>query len=252
MRSNSKKSFTDRIFVKGGGGGPQAQTPRKSTSHDDITLLALQLACPQRWEPGENQVFENVHEVFNLTAVAVETRLFSSLILVGTSGSKKEVDAVIPQLISQLNNIIKSAQEKIYFIESFQLTDPTQVDWNFFVKMSDYCFMQETAHGEAFIGYFRLEKTSDEERFASKSVETMVEGEVAEQDVYLFFQRNNRYIKILKKGEAVEKKRIDRLQSRGVKDIYISADQGVEMQQRRVRHILLELLEDYATLIDAA
>jgi hypothetical protein len=37
-----------------------------------------------------------------------------------------------------------------------------------------------------------------------------------------------------------------------VKDLFITADQGVEMQQRRVRHILLELLEDYATLIDAA
>lgn len=250
MGLKNKKSFTDRIFVKGGGGS--VPPSRKATGHDDITLLALQLACPQRWEYGENAKFENVNEVCNLMAVTVETRMFSSLILVGTNGSKKKIESVVTPLTTQLQNIIKSAQEKIYFIEAFSLIDPKQLEWDFFLKMSDYCFMQETPHGEAFMGYFRLEKTNDEERFASKSVETMVEGEVAEQDVYLFFQRNNRYIKILKKGEAVEKKRIDRLQSHGVKDLYITADQGVEMQQRRVRHILLELMEDYSTLINAA
>lgn len=250
MSGKSRKT-TDRIYVKGGG-GPQKAPSRKNASQDDITLLALQLACPQRWEPGENQVFENIHEICNLMAITIETRLFSSLVLVGAGSTRQNVKNVVAGLTTQLQNIIKSAQEKIYFIESFPLVDPSQANWDFFVKMSDYCFMQQTGNGEAFISYFRLEKTNDDERFATKAVENMVDGEVAEQDVYLFFQRNNRYIKILKKGEAVQKNRMERLQSRGVKDLYVSADQGIEVQQRRVRHIILELLEDYATMIDAA
>ncbi len=245
----TKKSSADRIFVKGGGGPTPA---RKPTSHDDVTLLALQLACPQRWEHGENHHFDNLTDLHNLSSIIVETKHFSSLIVVGSNSSNRKLDSVITPLSHQLRNIIRSAHEKVYFIEHFTLTDPTQVEWDFFLKMSDYCFMHETPKGPAFVGYFRLEKTSDEDRFATRSVESMAEGEVAEQDVYLYFQRNNRYIKILKKGEALEKKRYDRLQSGGIKDLYVTADQGVELQQRRVRHILLELLEDYATLIGAA
>jgi hypothetical protein len=250
MSRKTKKPSNDRIFVRGGG-GPGVPTHRP-TNHDDIALLALQLACPKRWEHGENPFFDNLTEVYNLTAITVETRLFSSLIVVGTSSASKNIEALIQPLKVQLYNIIKSAHEKIYFIEHFNLGDPKNLEWDFFLKMSDYCFLQESVHGSALLGYFRLEKTNDEERFATKSVDSMGEGEVAEQDVYLYFQKNNRYIKILKKGEALEKSRKDRLQSRGVTDFYITADQGLETQQRRIRHIILELLEDYATLVNAA
>lgn len=251
MSLRPRKPTSERIYVKGGKGAPSS-SQRAQAKNDDITLLALQLACPRRWEITDKSAFENVHELQNIIAITVETKMFSSLVLVGTNSSKYKVDSFIEPLKAQLRNIIKSAHEKLYFIETFHLVDPTTLDWDFFVKMSDYCFLQETPQGEAFVGYFRLEKTEDEDRFASRSMDSMVEGEVAEQDVYLFFGKNNRYIKILNKGESVEKKRIDRLQSKGVKDLYVSADQGVEMQQRRIRRILLELLEDYSTLINAA
>ncbi len=250
--NNKSKRFNDRIFVKGGGGGEKAPIPSMpSASHDDITLLALQLSCPQRWEPGQHQKFESVHEIQNLVAITVETRHFSSLIVLGSNNSKNIFTDLATTISKQLHSIIKSAQEKIYFIEVFRLIDPTQLPWDFFVKMSDFCFMQENPKGPVFCGYFRLEKTNDDERFESRAVQTLVEGEVLEQDVYLYFKKNNRYIKIAKKGEPVQQKQIDRLSSGGVTDLYMTADQGIETQQRRVRLILLELQEDYSLMVNA-
>jgi len=245
-----KKPTSDLIFVKGSVEGSPSNL--KPVQHDDITLLALQLSCPQRWEPSAKQKFENVHEISNLIAMTVETRMFSSLIILGSAHNKTNFDSFAANLSKQLLNIIKSAQEKIYFIEYFQLSDPAPLEWDFFVKMSDYCFMNETPKGPAYIGYFRLEKANDEERFSNRPISSMVEGEVVEQDVYLHFAKNNRYIKILKKGESFEKNKIDRLESKGVKDLYVSSDQGVEAQQRRVRLILLDLLDDYSTLVGAS
>lgn len=240
-----KKPASDIIYVKGTVDG----TPSilKPIQHDDITLLALQLSCPMRCESNAKH-FENVHEVTNITAITVETRLFSSLVLLGSGSNKVSFEDTAEMLSTQLRNIIKSAQEKIYFIEHFQLLDPSQLSWDFFVKMSDYCFMQENPKGPAYMGYFRLEKTKDDERFANRSISSMGDGEVAEQDIYLYFAKNNRYIKILNKGEALEKKKKDHLELKGVKDIFVSSDQGVETQQRRVRLILLDLLDDYSTL----
>ncbi len=245
-----KKASSELIFVKGGDEG--LPTNLKLLQHDDITLLALQLACPIRWEPDTKQRFENIHELLNVVAVTVETRFFSSLILIGSNNSKVSFLDLASDLSKQIGNIIKTAKEKIYFIESFQLLDPAQLEWNFFVKMSDYCFMQETSKGPFFTGYFRLEKTKDDERFTNRTIHSMSEGEVAEQDIYLYFAKNDRYIKILKKGETLEKTKIDRLESRGVKDLYISSDQDIETQQRRVRLILLDLLEDYSSLTGAS
>ena len=249
MSIKNKKNDLGRIFVQG---GKSQKADHKAILQQDVTLLALQLACPQRWEPGGNALFDDTHEIYNLWALTVETKLFSSLIIVGTNSSKKKIDASIKPLKLQLQNIIKSALEKVYFIESFQVSDPQQLEWKFFTKMSDYCFMHETTQGSSFISYFRLEKTNDDDQFSPRSMDSVVDGEIVEQDVYLFFKKNNRYIKVLKKGDAVEKKRMDRLQSKGINDLYITADQGIEIQQRRVRHILLELLDDYAALIGAA
>lgn len=249
MSGKAKKKPSDTIYVKGAvEGSPSLLKP---IQHDDITLLALQLSCPMRWEANA-KLFENVHEVTNITAITVETRMFSSLILLGSSTAKVSFEDVAESLSAQLQNIIKSAQEKIYFIEHFQLLDPSQLSWDFFAKMSDYCFMQENPKGPLYVGYFRLEKTKDDERFANRSIASMAEGEVAEQDVYLYFAKNNRYIKILRKGEALEKKKKDHLELKGVKDLFVSSDQGVETQQRRVRLILLDLIEDYSTLTGAS
>lgn len=240
-----KKPASDIIFVK----GPVEGSPSilKPIQHDDITLLALQLSCPMRWEANAKH-FENVHEVTNITAITVETRMFSSLILLGSGSNKISFEDIAETLSAQLGSIIKSAQEKIYFIEHFQLLDPSQLSWDFFSKMSDYCFMQENPKGPAYVGYFRLEKTKDDERFANRSISSMSDGEVTEQDIYLYFAKNNRYIKILNKGEALEKKKKDHLELKGVKDVFVSSDQGVETQQRRVRMILLDLLDDYSIL----
>lgn len=240
-----KKPASDIIFVK----GPVEGSPSilKPIQHDDITLLALQLSCPMRWEANAKH-FENVHEVTNITAITVETRMFSSLILLGSGSNKISFEDIAETLSAQLGSIIKSAQEKIYFIEHFQLLDPSQLSWDFFSKMSDYCFMQENPKGPAYVGYFRLEKTKDDERFANRSISSMSDGEVTEQDIYLYFAKNNRYIKILNKGEALEKKKKDHLELKGVKDVFVSSDQGVETQQRRVRLILLDLLDDYSIL----
>jgi len=251
-----KKSSSDLIFVKGHDENSHVRnesgaTNLKPIQHDDITLLALQLSCSKRLESSAKQHFENVHEINNIVAITVETRMFSSLILIGSSSSKVTFLDLAAKLSKQLHSIIRSAHEKIYFIEHFQLLNPSQLDWNFFVKMSDYCFMQENSKGPSYVGYFRLEKAKDDERFANRSITSMSDGEVAEQDVYLYFAKNNRYIKILNKGEALEKRKIDQLESKGVKDLYISSDQGIETQQRRVRLILLDLLEDYSTLTSA-
>lgn len=252
MSTKKKRHSEDKIFVKGGGGSAKAGPSSVPTAnHDDVTLLALQISCPQRWEPDKHQKFDSIHEIQNLVAITVETKQFSSLIVLGSNSSKNIYTDIAANLSKQLHSIIKSALEKIYFIESFQLVDPSQLDWDFFVKMSDYCFMQETSKGPVFISYFRLEKTNDEERFESRAVSSLVDGEVAEQDIYLFFKKNNRYIKIAKKGDALEKQKMDRLSSGGVTDLYMTSDQGVENQQRRVRHILLELQEDYSTMINA-
>lgn len=248
MTTKAKKPSAERIYVRGKLGPNQV---RKAPNREDATLLALQLACPKRLEPGEHKAFEDVHEIQNLTAITVETKSFSSLIIVGTNNLKANLASVLKPLTTQLEVIIKSANTKLYFIEMFPLVDPANLEMDFIMKMSDSCFMQETPMGQIFFGYFRLEKVSDEERFANRSVETMDEGEVAETDVYLFFNKNNRYIKILKKGETMAKERLDRLQSRGVTDLFVTADQGVELQRRRVHHILLELLEDYATSLNA-
>lgn len=243
-----KKPNSDMIFVKGAVVGSPSHL--KPVQHDDITLLALQLSCPMRWEANAKH-FENVHEITNITAIAVETRLFSSLIILGSGSTKVSFEDIAKTLSAQLESIIKSAQEKVYFIEHFQLLDPSQLSWDFLVKMSDYCFMQENPKGPTYVGYFRLEKTKDDERFANRSVASMNEGEVAEQDIYLYFAKNNRYIKILKKGETLEKKKKAHLELKGVKDVFVSSDQGVETQQRRVRLILLDLLDDYSTLTGA-
>ncbi len=240
-----KKPASDIIYVKGS--VESSPSILKPIQRDDITLLALQLSCPMRCEANAKH-FENVHEVTNITAITVETRMFSSLILLGSGSNKISFEDTAEALSAQLGSIIKSAQEKIYFIEHFQLLDPSQLSWVFFAKMSDYCFMQENPKGPAYVGYFRLEKTKDDERFANRSISSMSEGEVAEQDIYLYFAKNNRYIKILNKGEALEKKKKDHLELKGVKDVFFSSDQGVETQQRRVRLILLDLLDDYSIL----
>ena len=249
MNSKNKKIDSGRIFVKG---GASQKADHKAALQQDVTLLALQLACPKRWEHGQNNLLDDIQEIHNLWALTIETKLFSSLIIIGTNNSKKKIDAIIKPLRIQLQNIIKSAQEKVYFIESFQVSDPQQLEWKFFTKMSDYCFLQETAQGASFISYFRLEKTNDDDQFSQRSMNSVVDGEIVDQDVYLFFKKNNRYIKVLKKGDTIEKKRMDRLQSKGVNELFITSDQGIEIQQRRVRNILFELLEDYAALINAA
>ena len=249
MSAKSKKASAERIYVRGKSGPSQV---RKAPNRTDATLLALQLAFPERLEPGEHKAFEESREIHQLTAVTIETKNFSSLLLIGSDNPRVNLHPFFKPLVQKLENIIRSANSKLYFIEYFSLNDPDHVDLDFLVKMGDSCFLEETPHGNAFFGYFRLEKVSDEDRFASRSVDTLEAGEVAEHDVYLFFNKNNRYIKILNKGETLEQERKDRLQSRGVVDLFVSADQGVELQRRRVHHILLELLEDYATNTNGA
>jgi hypothetical protein len=45
---------------------------------------------------------------------------------------------------------------------------------------------------------------------------------------------------------------MNHLQSKGVRDLYVSSDQATEVQQRRVSIVLLELLEAYSSLINVA
>lgn len=244
MALKKQKPNVDKIYVTGRAGVGQH---KKSSAREDVILLALQLACVSRIEPGESIIFDNTSEIHNLTAITVETKNFSSLIIVGVDDPKVDVTFLLEPLVNQLRSIIKSSKTKLYFIETFPLIEFVTLEWRFVDAMSDFCFLQETPAGNAYFGYFRLEKLSDEDRFASRSVESMNESEVAEQDVYLYFKKNNRYIKILKKGDSLEKERHSRLQSKGVTNLYVSADQSVEMQRRRIQHVLFELLNDYSS-----
>lgn len=248
MTTKPKKTYAEKIYVRGKGEAPQSRKPQ---GRDDISLLALQIVCPERFEPGEHSSFEDTHEIYNITAIVIETKSFSSLVLVGSDFPKNDLSSLFSPFVEQLKGVIKSSGAKLYFVENFKLGDPAHLELNFLLKMSDYTFMQETPHGCAFYGYFRLEKVTDEERFASRSVASLDDDEVAEHDVYLYFKKNNRYIKIVKKGESLEKHRRDRLQSKGVDELHFTADQGIENQRRRVHHLIHQLLDEYATLDNA-
>ncbi|MEY4615286.1 MAG: hypothetical protein RJB66_246 [Pseudomonadota bacterium] len=248
MTGKSKKGYSEKIYVRGKGSSSQG---RQTQMRDDVSLLALQMVCTERFEAGEHVSFEDTHEIYNITGIVIETQNFSSLILVGSDFPKNNLKPIFEPLLKQLQNVIKSSGAKLYFIENFQMNDPTHLELNFLVKMSNYCFMQETSHGCAFYGYFRLEKMADDDRFASRSVETISPDEVAEQDIYLHFKKNNRFIKIVKKGESLEKHRRDRLELKGITDLFFTADQGVDVQRRRVHHIILQLLEEFALLDNA-
>jgi hypothetical protein len=248
MTAKPKKIVSDKIYVRGKGG---ASPSRKEPVREDVSLLALQMVCTERFEPGEHTSFEDTHEIYNITAIIIETKNFSSLVLVGSDFPKNNLNPLFAPMVKQIQDLIKSSGAKLYFVENFQLVDPNHLELNFLMKMSNYCFMQETPQGCAFYGYFRLEKLGDDERFAGRSAATLGDDEVVEHDVYLHFKKNNRYIKILKKGESLEKHRRDRFEAKGVTEFFFTADQGVEVQRRRVHHILHQLLDEYASLDNA-
>jgi hypothetical protein len=239
MSTKIKKPYqSDKIFVKG------KQQAKKAVSMDDIGLLALQISCPYRSEIKSDDLSGNSEPLGDFFCINIETRTTSAIVFIGTYDDI-EVDEVVNRLKDQMFNVIKSSNEKIYFIEVVKIKMTPVPFVEILTHFGEYTFLWQMPNVDMVVSYIKLEKKMDSEKFESVDLNKLGE-EVSQVDLYLHFPRNNRYIHYVKKGVKLEKIRKDRLTQKGVKNLFSPKDQPLDRQRKRSEAAINNLLARFA------
>jgi hypothetical protein len=245
MNVKNKKPFqSDRIFVKG------KQQTKKSQSLDDIGLLALQISCPYRTEIKIEDLSGDMEHIGEFYCVNIETRSTSAIIFIGTYDDIS-IDEIIKKLYDQIYNVIKSANEKIYFLDVLKINVEPVPFVDILANFGQYTFLWQLPTADMIVSYVKLEKKVDSERFESVGMEQINES-VSETDLYLHFPKNNRYIHYLKKGNKLEKNRKDRLNQRGISKLFTPKDQPANKQKKRAETVISDLHKKYLNIKKSA
>lgn len=240
MNAKIKKAHqSDKIFVKG------KQQKKKSTSMDDIGLLALQISCPYRIEIKTEDLSGDSEPLSEFFCINIETRTASAVIFIGTY-DEIGIDEVVARLKDQILNVIKSSNEKIYFLDVVKINREPIPFVEMLVRFSEYTFLWQMPNVDMVVSYIRLGKKLDSDKFESVGLDH-IGDEPSQVDLYLHFPRNNRYVHYLKKGVKLEKGRKDRLNQKGVKNLFSPKDQPVDRQKLRVEAIIADLLKQLNT-----
>jgi hypothetical protein len=238
MSAKGKKTFqSDRIFVK------SKQQAKKPQTMDDIGLLALQISCPFRSEIKIEDLGGDMESLGEFFCINIETRSTSAIVFIGTYDDV-ELDEIIKKLHDQVFNVIKSANEKIYFLDIVKMSVEPVPFVDMLANFGDYTFLWQMPNVDVVVSYVKLQKKHDTEKFDSVGMDE-IKDSPAETDFYLHFPRNNRYVHYLKKGNKLEKSRRERLDQKGVKKLFTPKDQPANKQKLRVEAVIADLHEKF-------
>jgi hypothetical protein len=237
---NKKIAQSDRIFVK------SKVAAKKSSTLDDIGLLALQISCTQREEIKAEDLSDDLEPLDKFFCINMETRTNSAVVFIANYDGI-ELTEVIKRLHNQIYNVMKSAHEKIYILDIIEMNIPPVPFVNMFAHFGEHTFLWRTQNLDVVVSYVKLKKNPDAERFESINMDKVDEG-IAPTDLYLHFPKNNRYVHYLKKGTKLEKQRRDRLHQRGIKKLFMPKDQDLDKQKLRVEAVIADFYNKYLAL----
>jgi hypothetical protein len=241
MNIKNKKSLkSEKIFVKG------KHQVKKNNALDDVGLLALQITCPFRSEIKVEDLSGDMDPIGEFYCINLETRTTSAIIYIATYDDV-EIEESVKKLQDQILNVIKSASEKIYFLDVIRMNINPVHFVDLLANFADYTFLWQMPTVEMIVGYVKLEKKSDAERFEPVNLDHILDV-FSETDLYLHFPKNNRYIHYLKKGNKLEKSRKERLDQRGVKNLFLPKDQPAKKQKLRAEAVIVDLHQKYLNL----
>jgi hypothetical protein len=238
MNAKAKNPFqSDKIFVK------NKAVVNKSSSRDDLGILALQIACPFRTEIKVEDISANIAPLGKFVCLNLETRFSSGIIFVGTYDDIA-IDDLVKKLRDQVYSVIKSANEKIYFLDIIEIEMEPVPFIEILTNVGDCVFLWQLPKVDVIVGYVKLQKKDDHERFESINIEE-IENRISDSDLYLYFKKNNRFVHYLKKGGKLDNQRRERLNKRGINNLFVSKDQPFSIQKLRVQSIIEDLLNKY-------
>lgn len=217
---------------------------KNRVSEDDMLFLALKLCIPQRKEIQYTPQLKNLNKCHELFALNIETLNHSGILYIEASEGRSAED-FLTNLKKKLTSTLKAAHEKVYFIDVLRLPVDPMPAQAVFSAMAPYCFItKDNRAGELTLAFFKRDKHDDREQFVPLTLE-MLESEALTQDMYLFMARNNRFLRYLKKGNHLDPNSKARLEKRGVKDLYMRADQALNMQMRSVSEHLTNTVKGF-------
>jgi hypothetical protein len=241
MNSNQAKksslSTLDKVYVTN-------KYSKPNIDENDLLLLAIKLSCQKRTELIYNPSLKSQAKVNSLQCISVETKNHSAIIFMGTN-TGANTDLFAQQLTEKLKAVLKSAHEKIYFVDMFTIEITNLSLHAFLAAMGHYTFSTLGAGLEVVVAFYKNEKQNDNNRFMPVSLELISDNDPSQNDLYLYLKRNNRYIKYIIQGRPLTKRIRDRLIRRGIRDLYMQVDQSLNIQQQKAEELINSLLKDF-------
>lgn len=230
---------TDRIYVTG-------KVKPRALPSDDIMGLAIKLANPAREELEYTPQLKSLEKVNFVEVLNLETKKYSGFMLAYANSPGAAQRYLEKHMAEKLSGVLRSAGEKIYFMQylKVQLEAPLAVE-AFMAVQSGLSFYTSFQNTKVALAYFQKPKQKDEDRFLPLSLDLIGEGEKLENDMFLHFKRNNRYVKYVKKGGELDAKSREKLQKKGFTDLYIQSDQPLSIQEQLIQENLTELIRDF-------
>jgi hypothetical protein len=217
---------------------------KTSIDQNDMLLLAIKMSCQKRTELIYSPVLKGQAKVNNLQCISVETKNHSAILFIGsTSGAN--IKLFSNQFGDKLKAVLKSAHEKVYFVEKFTIDIAGLPLYAFLAAMGSYTFSTQYGGKELICSYFKNEKQNDNNRFTPISLEIVSDKDPVQNDLYLYLKRNNRYIKYVKQGQSLSPQIRDRFLRRGIHDLYMQTDQELNIQQQKATELIESLLKDF-------